>query len=49
MYLFLYKATCELFQSGEEEEEEEEELHLQQRDDEAAAVQIKTDDGLESR
>ncbi|XP_030287005.1 zinc finger and SCAN domain-containing protein 2-like [Sparus aurata] len=34
--------------SGEEEEEEEEELHLQQRDDEAAAVQIKTDDGLES-
>lgn len=48
MFLFLYKATCELFQSGEEEEEEEE-LHLQQRDDEAAAVQIKTDDGLESR
>ena len=35
-----------LFQSGEEEEEEEE-LHLQQRDDEA--VQIKTDDGLDSR
>lgn len=49
IYFFIKRHVNKLFQSGEEEEEEEEELHLQQRDDEAAAVQIKTDDGLDSR